>query len=117
MAYHLIRKGNGNGTSLGQTFSVNKEGRITFAKDLVKELGWKDGDRICLLWNDSGEVPTLCFKAVDETFIDGYELRQKNARSSARVSAKQLSGKVPTGRHRYLGTDDGMILTDCPVTI
>ena len=50
--------------SLGTTFSVHKDGRITFTKDMVREMGFKEGDSIKFGWEDSSNPPALSFRKV-----------------------------------------------------
>lgn len=120
MAFHLIRKGISNSTNLGQTFSVNKDGRVTFAKEMVAAIGLKEGDKLSVLWNDwddKDKTPTLSFKIVDRNFVDGFTFHSRTSSRSALVSIKQLRDKVTPGRYSYLGMCGDFILTDCPYKV
>lgn len=117
MAYHLIEKKRGNSTNLGKTFAINKDGRITFAKEMAREMGFKEGDTVCLGWNDSTTPATLLFAREDKASGKGYKFHAYYGKLSARIAAKQVLDLAKPGRYQFKGMDGEMVLTDCPVTI
>ncbi len=117
MAYHLIAKKRGNGTNLGKTFSITKSGRFTFAKEMVREIGFKEGDCIQYGWNDSTTPATLYFVKVNKESGQGFTFHAAYGKFPSIVSAKQILQVAKPGRYQYMGKDGDFILTDCPVEV
>ena len=114
MAFHPIQRKRGNGLSLGTTFSVHKDGRITFTKDMVREMGFKEGDSVEFGWEDSSNPPTLSFRKVGKESGNGFIFHVAYDKRPATISAKQIAGRVASGRYHLLSKSGDTILTDCP---
>ncbi len=117
MAFHPIERKRGNGLSLGTTFSVHKDGRITFTRDMVREMGFKEGDAVEFGWEDSTNPATLSFRKVSKESGNGFIFHVAFNKRPATISAKQIAGKVAPGRYHYHGKDGDIILTDCPYKV
>ena len=117
MAFHPIQRKRGNGLSLGTTFSVHKDGRITFTKDMAREMGFKEGDSVEFGWEDSSNPPTLSFRKVGKESGNGFTFHVAYNKIPAHISAKQVLEIANPGRYRFVQMDRDKVLTDCPVTI
>jgi hypothetical protein len=112
-----MQKRRGNGLDMGMTFGINKDGRITFAKDLAKVTGFKEGDSIGIGWEDSTIPATLFFSKVDKESGNGFTFHVAYNKIPAHISAKQVLEIANPGRYRFVQMDRDKVLTDCPVTI
>lgn len=117
MAYHLIEKKRGNGTNLGKTFSITNSGRFTFTREMVQEVGFREGDTIRYGYDDSTTPATLFFVKVDKESGKGHVFHAAYGKFSAIMSAKQILDVAKPGRYQFRGRDGEFILTDCPVKV